>query len=254
MSVEDSKDLVTKAQAGDRGAFSQLVERYREQLECLIHLRMGSRLRKFIEADDVFQETILKALESVQDFKWQKSGSFFRWLGAIAEHVIKSLARRHFKTQKRNPHREVALSQLSGNLEGESSGVMTGLRDVPGAEDSSPSKGLRRSERFDRLEVALNYLSDLHREVILLAFIHELPVKEISLRMNRSPDAVSMLIYRALGHLKTVFGNTDSFHLPERSLLRATVGSPGLSEECGSLLADGRESSRGEEKPPGPSS
>ena len=229
MGVEATKDLVNRARVGDGGAFSQLVELYRDRLECLIHLRMGARLRKRIEVDDVFQETLLRAWQSAQDFRWGKNGSFFRWLGGIAEHVIKNLARRHFKTRKRDPHREVAISRLEA-LGEESSGGAPSFG-LARAKDASPSKGVRRTERFNRLEMALEKLSDSHREVIVLAFIQELSVKEISLRMGRAPAAVSMLIFRALGKLRAILGNTESFHLPEGSLLRASVTAPGFQPE-----------------------
>ena len=77
---------------------------------------------------------------------------------------------------------------------------------------------MRRDERFERLESALNCLTKDHREVIIFARIQGLPIKEIAERMSRSPDAVSMLLLRALRELKSYFGSTESFHLPQRSL------------------------------------
>jgi RNA polymerase sigma-70 factor (ECF subfamily) len=230
MSAEATKDLVKKAQSGEKPAFSLLVERYQDKLEFLIHVRMGARLRLRIEADDVFQETLLQAWKSLQDFSSSKDGSFFSWLGGISEHVIQNLDRRYFKTRKRDPRREVAMAQLAPAWGKEDSGDRPSF-ELASAEDCSPSKGLRRSERFDRLEMALNELSPVHREVILLAFIQELPVKEVSRRLGRAPKAVSMLIFRALGRLRAILGNTDSFHLPAGSLLKATFTGTGLPAE-----------------------
>jgi RNA polymerase sigma-70 factor (ECF subfamily) len=82
----------------------------------------------------------------------------------------------------------------------------------------SAGRALRREERFERLEKALRGLSPDHREVIVLARIEGLQMKEIAERLGRSNSAVKNLLLRALKELKSSFGDTESFHLPDRSL------------------------------------
>ena len=82
----------------------------------------------------------------------------------------------------------------------------------------SPSRIARRGERFDRLAEALNRLSADHREVILLSRIEGLRMKEVAKRMNRSENAVLLLLSRGLKKLKESFGETESLHLPWRGL------------------------------------
>lgn len=190
-----SHDLLKRAQAGDRAAFEELVDEYRPRLDTLIGLRLRSNLRDFVEVEDVAQETLLRAYRSIGTAEFEEKYALFAWLGTIAERVIIDLAR----------HRE-----RRG-------------RDVPldpevSREQVSPSKGLRRNERFERLRLALGDMSPEHREVILLARIHGLPLKDISDRMNRSPAAVAQLLSRALRKLRTAFGETESLHLPPWSL------------------------------------
>jgi RNA polymerase sigma-70 factor (ECF subfamily) len=173
-----------------------------------------------VEVDDVLQDTYMRAFQSVQQFEWRGSGTFRQWLGGIAENVIKGLARHHFHTQKREASREVPLSQRRRT----SSGGSTHLGSLLAHHGTSPSKGIRRNERLDRLEAALGRLSEDHREVIILARLRDLPIKEIAKRMGRSADAVSMLLLRALRELKGQFGSTESLHLPSRSLDPGTSG------------------------------
>ena len=52
---------------------------------------------------------------------------------------------------------------------------------------SSPSHGVRRKERFERLQHAVDSLSPEYREVILLARIKGMRLAEIAKRMGRSP-------------------------------------------------------------------
>ena len=53
---------------------------------------------------------------------------------------------------------------------------------------------------------------------IRLARLEGLPVKEVARRMHRSEKATSVLLVRAQLKLKTIFGDTESLHLPQRSL------------------------------------
>lgn len=89
--------------------------------------------------------------------------------------------------------------------------------DVP-ARDATPSKEVRRNERFDRLEEAINRLSPDQREALKLARLEGVKVREIAVRMNRSTKAVYALLSRALVELKESFGDTESLHLPDRIL------------------------------------
>jgi len=77
---------------------------------------------------------------------------------------------------------------------------------------------MRRDERFERLQAALDSLSPDHREVITLARLKGLRGEEIAKRMNRSPNAVAQLLSHALKNLKEAFGDTESLHLPLRRL------------------------------------
>ena len=221
---EPAKALVAKAQEGDHDAFSGLVEKYRSSLECWIHLRLGPRLRGKIEIQDIVQETFLKAYVSLPTFRWCTDGSFFHWLSAIAEHVIQDFARK-LSTKKRGSAREVA---LTSDMEPRSfpAGKLGKLLERL---NLSPSTVLRHNERFERLEKALNALKPDRREVVVLAILREVPIKEIAVRMGRKPDAVSMLLLRALGQLRVLFGMTESLHRPDR-LLECDAGKNGHAE------------------------
>jgi RNA polymerase sigma-70 factor (ECF subfamily) len=205
-----SSDLVYRAQKGDREAFDVLAERHRGRLLSLARLRLGTVLGGLVEAEDIVQMTFLRAFESIGGFEWQSPGCFYRWLAGICRHVVQDLARRYLQTEKRGPTREVSLETLVGGVDGDGATLKDILQDT----GTSPSDAMRRNERFDRLRNALGKLSNDHREVILLARLEGLPIKEIAARMGRSPDAVSMLLLRALRELRTHFGGTDSFRSP----------------------------------------
>ncbi len=199
---QDTEALIREAQGGDREAFDRLVVRYTPELEKTVRLRLGGYLRQKIEVDDVLQETFLKAYASVSSFEYRGEGSLLTWLKRIAENLLLYWAREHRRT-----------SQLP-------------LVDSVVAKQASPSRRLRQEERFQRLQDVLSRLSDEQREVILLARVESVPIKEIAKRLGKTPDAVRQILWRSLQKLRASFGDTESFTLPSRELRgpRGTTG------------------------------
>ncbi|MBN1420897.1 MAG: sigma-70 family RNA polymerase sigma factor [Planctomycetes bacterium] len=188
------EDLLVRAQEGDRAALDALIGRERPRLEGFVRSRLGEGLARRIEVDDVLQEALLRAVRDFAGFVPRGDDSLFRWLSGIALHVIQEAASRFGRA------RAVGLDS-----------------DVP-ARGPSPSHLLRRIERFDRLQAALDRLSAEHREVIRLVRIEGLPVREVAKRMGRTPHAVSNLLLRATRRLREFLGDTDSLSLPDRRL------------------------------------
>lgn len=189
------------AQGGDRASFDALILELRPRLEALIGSRLGAGLRGTITAEDVLQETLLQAFRSLSSFQLQGEDSFLRWLGGIAEHVLRGEARRHGRAEKLRLERALDPAHQAGPHE-----------------PVSPSRTLRREERFDRLQDSLLKLREDHRQVIHLSRIEGLPAKEVAARMGRSETAVRNLLLRALRELQQSFGDTESVSLPPRTL------------------------------------
>jgi len=185
--------LLAKAKQGDRQAFAGLTVLYEESLTAFVTTRLGPQLKTKVDRADIVQDVLAAAFQSLSDFEPEDANSFFRWLCGIAQNRILHMARRHLRNRELSLEREIE------------------------ARESSPSKMIRREERFNRLEAALEELSPDHRQVIILARIEGLPLKEIGSRMNRTPKAVSKLLRKALENLKAKFGDTESLSLPDRT-------------------------------------
>ena len=139
----------------------------------------------------------MRAFPAVARFEERHADSFFLWLSGFAVNVVRELVR--VETRR-------AAAPLAVDVAGDA---------------LSPSHGQRRHECFER---ALDLLTPAHRQVIILARLEKIPISEIAARMERSPAAVSQLLMRALKNLKEVFGDTESLHLPARSLLEDAEG------------------------------
>ena len=186
--------LLIAAKSGDRAAFDEVVQRFDGRLRESIGSRIGAHLQSKIDVDDVVQETFAKAYGSLARFEWRGEDAFLSWLRTISENFVLHVADRY---------RSERLFELDRHHHGGAD------------EETTASKAARRGERFERLREALASLSADHREVIVLARIEALQMKEIAERMNRSVSAVQNLLLRALKELKKSFGDTESLHLPD---------------------------------------
>jgi RNA polymerase sigma-70 factor (ECF subfamily) len=191
---QDTPELIARAQAGDREAVERLIAEHRAPLEASVRARLGAHLRTEVEVDDVLQETYVQALSSVESFQWAGEGSFLRWLRGVAEHVILNLARR----QRNDPILYLEQDRPHGG--------------------PSPSRHLRRRERLDRLQDAVEGLPPDYREAVLLVRIEGLRIQDAAARMGRTPKAVKHLLARALARLKDTLGDTESLSLPPSPL------------------------------------
>lgn len=187
-------ELLAKSRSGHRASFDALVRSQADELDRYVRLRLGTHLREYVEVDDVLQEAYTRAFQSISTIRDQDEDSFRRWISRIVENVI-------LETVRRQRHDRVVFLE----------------RDVASG-DPSPSKGVRREERFDRFEDALRTLAPDYRQVVLLSRIEGLRIKEIADRMNRTPKAVTHLLARAMTRLKDLLVDTESLSLPRRRL------------------------------------
>ncbi len=193
MAKEDLTALVSRAQSGDREAFDQLVVECQGDLLSFILARLGERLRGQVDADDILQETLLRAFQGLVLFEWRGDKSLSRWLCGIAEHLIWNTSRK-----RQTARLELSLDRAS--------------------QQPTPGQRARREERFERLEEALSRLPPAYREAIRLARIEGLKIREVAERLGQSQGAVKQLLARGLRELKDSFGETESLHLPDRRL------------------------------------
>jgi RNA polymerase sigma-70 factor (ECF subfamily) len=183
--------LVSAAQRGDRTAFDALAERYRRRLERQIRSRLSRSSREKLTDEDVLQETLLRAFASIARFRWRSDESFYRWLASIAEYRIRNAARKTTWRQLQIEH------------------------EAPG---TSPSRSMRREERFARLQASLDDLDEDQRQAIYLARVEGLPLRQIAARLGRSEEAIRKLVARGLLKLRGSIGDTESLGLPDRPL------------------------------------
>ncbi len=181
MAADSDSVLFREARRGSPEAINTLFERYSGRLHLLIRARLGRRLRRRLDSRDILQSTLLKAFEQLERFEGSGSRSLMAWLGTIAVNEIRDQADFQGR-QKRDAARDHTLRShldpVARQLHTEVSRIQ--IRD-----------------EIRRLEAALDRVSDVHREVILLRSFEELTFREIGERLGRTPEASRKLFARA---------------------------------------------------------
>jgi RNA polymerase sigma-70 factor (ECF subfamily) len=200
--LTETISLLRLAKNGDPDAVNDLYARYGHRLETVVRLRLGRRLRAKMETCDIVQDALLAALPHIETTEFESNGSFFHWLTSLVENRIRDMAD-HFGAQKRDAGRERPLEATAA--QGDSTfGPISEL-----ATFGTPSQVLSRKEEIEKLEQAVDALPDDQREALLLVRFEGLSLAEAGAAMSRSPDAVRMLVSRAIVKLGQLLGEAE---------------------------------------------
>jgi RNA polymerase sigma-70 factor (ECF subfamily) len=133
----DERALVAAAQAGDERAFRQLVEPYARALEVHCYRMLGS----LQDAEDIVQETLLRAWRSLERFERRSSVS--TWLYRIATNAcLDELERRPRRPEAVQPYPDARLDDAASPIadpaaryalrEGMELAFLTAIQQLPG--------------------------------------------------------------------------------------------------------------------------
>lgn len=198
--IDKTRYLVALAKDGDESALDRLCKAYSERVRWIVRLRMGREIRSKLESMDLVQDALVYAVRDLGKFTYKDEGDFLLWLSKIAENRLRdNLDKLH--ADKRDIHKEVRFDKYRPAT-GES---FTGA--VGPVDYTTPSAIISKREDLARLARAIDSLKPEYRKVILLTKIEGLSYKEIADQLGKSPDAVRMLVSRAITALSGAFEN-----------------------------------------------
>lgn len=176
--VFDESAFVTRAKLGDTAAFAELVSHYERKI-----FRLAKHITQNDEdAEDVLQESFLKAYEHLGDF--QGNSKFYTWIVRIA--VNEAL----MKLRKRKTDRTVSLDE-SIDL-----GEEPVVREIAVWEDN-PEQRYSQTELREILDNAIDSLRPAFRTVFVLRDVEDLSTEETAAVLNLSIPAVKSRLLRA---------------------------------------------------------
>ena len=191
--TDEIEDLVKRAQKGDNGAFAGLYEAFHAKIYRYVFFKVGDQ----VEAEDLTEEVFLRMLESINSFKWQ-GHPFSSWLFRIAHNRIVD----HYR--KKGRRRTIELDDA---------GSVVGTN----ADEMDRNLDIRLST--EQVDVAMQGLTQLQREVITLRFAGGLSIAETAEAMGKKDNAVKALQHAAIKKLRTILPD----HLMEQTVAQKNV-------------------------------
>jgi RNA polymerase sigma factor (sigma-70 family) len=166
--------LALRAAAGDRSAFTTLVETTAGEVQAFVAARASS----LAMVDEVVQGTYVTAFQCLADYR--PEGSLLPWLKGIARHRLLEEQRR-WQSRRLRPLEVIA--------------------EAAAAEPAGAGE-----ERLVRLRVCLDRLPAAWRAALCARYWDDEAVTDIARRQKTSPGAISQLLFRARSALQTCIG------------------------------------------------
>jgi RNA polymerase sigma-70 factor (ECF subfamily) len=174
------ESTILLAKEGRPEAFRALYDRNREIVYRLAFRYVRSRQ----DAEDVMQETFIKAFKGIRRFDFKVGSSFAAWLGTICVHCAIEHLRR---TQRRSGESQMSLSDLPQE---------------PASADPSPERTAIARRSLSDVERAYGRLSPGQQVIFDLRHRQHLDIKEIAARMDCSESNVKTQLGRSVAKLR----------------------------------------------------
>ncbi len=182
-SGEDEKLLVQRARKGDLEAYDQLVHKYQER----VYGTLYNMTANHEDANDLTQEAFIKAFQALKSFKG--GSSFYTWVYRIA--VNRAI---NFLKQRKNRF-QMSLDDLDFNAEHNPDLVAL-------ISDKTPRREANLAELQEKLNAAMQRLSEPHRLVVTLHDIQGSSHEEIAEIMDCNVGTVRSRLFYARQQLQ----------------------------------------------------
>ena len=172
--VKSDKELIERYQDGDVHSFELLIGRYQKQVYSYILTLVKDK--QF--ADDVFQDTFVKVIQTVKSKSYKDDGRFVQFAMRIAHNLVID----HFRKENRIP--TVESSSEDYNY----------IDNVP-ITDASVEQGMIVDQVHSDLHRMITFLPDEQREVLRMRIFDDMSFKDIA-------DVTNVSINTALGRMR----------------------------------------------------
>jgi RNA polymerase sigma-70 factor (ECF subfamily) len=172
---------VERTRAGDTAAFRVLVERYGRSVFRLAFRMTGNEF----DAEDVVQETFLRAFKQLDTY--ESRSSFSTWLYRIAANYSLDLIR----SRKRHASRRVTENPDEENI-----------LDSVKTTDPGQDRIYYSAQVKERLDAALQLLSDQERTAFLLRHFEGQSIEQIGAVLDLGVSATKNSIFRAVRKIR----------------------------------------------------
>ena len=180
----ETEELVRRCQRGDELAIGALIRRYQNYVFRLCFLVMRSEQ----DAEDMAQETFIRAFRALPRFEVREGASFEAWLYRIAVNACRSRMRRKWYQVLPWP---------------------SPAPDVVAEPEAQPDRQVIKDERRNEVLEAIDSLGEKHRLVVILRYYAGLSNEEIAQTLSIPSGTVRSRLHTARQRLKTVLADKE---------------------------------------------
>lgn len=166
-------ELISLYVGGDESALKTLILRHEEKI--FTYILSAVKCREL--AEDIFQDTFIKVINTLRSGGYQDEGKFPQWVMRIAN----NLKIDHFRKAQRLPAYE-----SNGEFD---------IFDTLGIEDPSVEQKMIQEQVYADIQGLLQYLPEEQREVLEMRIYHDISFKEIA-------ELTNVSINTALGRMR----------------------------------------------------
>jgi RNA polymerase sigma factor (sigma-70 family) len=197
---------ILAAQRGDRAALEEVVRRYLPRVRAAVALQLGCVPRQIADVDDITQDAMARAIETIDRYEQRSEGTFLSWLTRIAENRVRDSKRRQ-QRQKRGGGQVKPFADVFSST----------VEEPPVAgREVSPTAFVRGRELADAEMRALLQMPPAYRKVIADRDILHLTFEEIAHELGyRTPNPVRALYHRAKKLLRRMLREFEPGATPE---------------------------------------
>lgn len=167
-------ELIERFNNGDQSSFEQLIYRHKNK----VYAYIGMYVRDKALVEDLFQDTFLKVLQSLQSGKYRDDGKFLSWVMRIAHNLIID----HFRREKQL--NVVSNDSYEGDLFNSKRFADTNVEEV-----------IMKQQIKKDLRMIIDQLPEDQKEVVILRHFADLSFKEIA-------EVTGVSINTALGRMR----------------------------------------------------
>ncbi len=185
------QDLIHLYISGSEAGLAELIRRYQSKIYTSIYLLVKDEYL----AEDIFQDTFIKVINTLKAGKYNEEGKFLPWVARIAHNLVID----HFRREKRTP--------VVNN------GETFDIFDVLGQYDESTEDRIIREQTYTDLKKLIHLLPSEQKEVLIMRHYGDLSFKQIA-------DITDVSINTALGRMRYALNNLRRMMTSKELLLK----------------------------------
>lgn len=175
---KNDHELVHMYMAGEEAGLEELIRRHKSKIYTSIYMLVKDEYL----AEDIFQDTFIKVINTLKAGKYNEEGKFLPWVLRIGHNLVID----YFRKDKRTP--------IITNGEG------FDIFDVLGFYDESIEDKMIRDQTHQDLKAMIQLLPSEQKEVLIMRHYGDMSFKEIA-------DITNVSINTALGRMRYALNN-----------------------------------------------